>query len=124
MLKHATPPTADTLDEYKLRDELRALRAKIPDRPAMNPIINVAFDLSRDLESGRISFEELKALAGRLMDRACVRRARALRERTGYTDHSATIAEFSNFVDETAASYTPIQPGVSSGRADSRFANP
>jgi phosphoenolpyruvate carboxylase len=104
MLKHARAPAAETLDEYKLRDELRALRAKIPDRPAMNPIINVAFDLSRELESGRVSFEELRALAGRLMDRACVRRARALRERTGYTDHSATIAEFSSFVDETATS--------------------
>ena len=78
MLKHARAP-AETLDEYKLRDELRALRAKIPDRPAMNPIINVAFDLSRELESGRVSFEELRALAGRLMDRACVRRARPAR---------------------------------------------
>ena len=60
---------------------LRALRTQIPDTPSLNPIVNVAFDLSRRLEAGEITFEELKALAGRLMDRACVQRARRLRER-------------------------------------------
>ena len=73
------------LDEFALRDELKRLRAQIPDNPSLNPILNVAFDLSRRLEAGRVPFDDLKALAGRLMDRACVHRARRLRERIGYT---------------------------------------
>ena len=35
-----------------------------------------------------MSFEEVKGLAGRLMDRACVRRARGLREKIGYVDQA------------------------------------
>ena len=74
-----TNKTAETLDEFKLRDELKALRAQIPDQPSLNPIVHVAFKLSRQLASGAISFDDLKALAGRLMDRAFVRRALRLR---------------------------------------------
>ena len=62
-----TNKTAETLDEFKLRDELKALRAQIPDQPSLNPIVHVAFKLSRQLESGAISFDDLKALAGRLI---------------------------------------------------------
>ena len=75
-------------------DELRALRTQIPDIPSLNPIVNVAFDLSRRLEAGDIAFDELKALAGRLMDRACVHRARHLRERVGFVDRGTTYKEF------------------------------
>ena len=84
-------PQISVLDEFKLRDELRAMRAQIPDSPGLNPIVNLAFDLSRSLESGKINFEDLKALAGRLMDRACVRRAERLREQIGYVDNQTTI---------------------------------
>src|SRR5665647_1867696 len=66
-------PQISVLDEFKLRDELKAMRAQIPDAPGLNPIVNIGFYLSRSLESGKVSFEDLKALAGRLMDRACVR---------------------------------------------------
>lgn len=91
--------SASLLDDRKLRAELRRLRTRIPDRPALNPIVNVAFDLSRQLESGQISFEDLRALATRLMDRACVLRARRLRERIGYRDQATTIKDFSDFVE-------------------------
>ncbi|MCU0955486.1 MAG: phosphoenolpyruvate carboxylase, partial [Hyphomicrobium sp.] len=94
-------PQITVLDEFKLRDELRAMRAQIPDAPGLNPIVNIAFYLSRSLEAGKISFEDLKALAGRLMDRACVRRAERLREQIGYIDNQATIRDFSNFVAKT-----------------------
>ena len=97
-----TNQTAEALDEFKLRDELKSLRSQIPDQPSLNPIVNVAFKLSRQLESGAISFEDLKALAGRLMDRAFVRRALRLREQVGFTDTQTTIKEFSNFVARTA----------------------
>src|SRR4029079_8573291 len=45
----------------------------------------------------------LKALAGRLMDRACVQRARHLRERVGFVDRGTTYKEFADFVESAAA---------------------
>lgn len=89
------------LDEQALINILRTLRRKIPDRPGLNPIVNLAFDLSRELEGGGIPYGELRALAHRLMDRACIRRAESLRERVGLTDNATTIADFSSFVEGT-----------------------
>ena len=90
------------LDEIMLRDELKRLRAQIPDNPSLNPILNVAFDLSRRLEGGDISFADIKGLAGRLMDRACVRRARRLREKVGYVDQATTLKDFTSYIEKTA----------------------
>lgn len=106
-MQNVTPPTG-TLDEFTLRDELKSLRSRIPDSPALNPIVNVAFNLSRQLESGAISFGGLKALAGRLMDRACIRRAEQLKERIGYTSNHATLKDFSEFVAKTVGNETDI----------------
>ena len=103
MQKDVPPAAAGTLDEFQLRDELRALRTQIPDSPALNPIVSLAFDLSRRLEAGDITFAELKALAGRLMDRACVKRARHLRERVGFVDRGTTYKEFADYVEGAAA---------------------
>jgi phosphoenolpyruvate carboxylase len=102
MLEKAKQAPAAKLDEFQLRDELRALRTQIPDTPALNPIISLAFDLSRRLESGEISFEDLRGLAVRLMDRACVQRARHLRERVGFVDRATTYEEFAAFVEAEA----------------------
>ena len=90
------------LDENVLRNELKALRAQIPDRPALNPIAHVAFNLSRQLEAGDITFEDLKALSTRLMDSACVHRALILREQVDVESDEKTRSEFSNFVAECA----------------------
>ena len=81
---------------------MKRLRTQIPDNPSLNPILNVAFDLSRRLESGAVSFDEIKGLAGRLMDRACVRRARRLREKVGYVDQATTLKDFTSYVEKTA----------------------
>jgi phosphoenolpyruvate carboxylase len=91
------------LDEATLVDELKRLRAQIPDNPSLNPILNVAFDLSRRLEAGDVTFDDMKGLAGRLMDRACVRRARRLRENIGYVDQASTLKDFTAHVEKTAA---------------------
>ena len=99
--KHAVP---GELDEIQLRDELRSFRTHIPDTPGLNPIVSVAFDLSRRLEAGEITFEALRALAARLMDRAFVHRARDLRERVGYIDPAQTHKEFADFVEGLARS--------------------
>jgi phosphoenolpyruvate carboxylase len=95
-------PEAGRLDEIALRDELQRLRARIPDNPSLNPILNVAFDLSRRLESDSVSFDELRGLANRLMDRACVRRAQRLRRTVGYEAHATTLDAFRVFVERTA----------------------
>ncbi len=102
---HDTAPAARSgkLDEVALRDELKRLRAQIPDNPSLNPILNVAFDLSRRLESGSVTFDDMKGLAGRLMDRACVRRARSLRDKVGYVDQAATLKDFTSYIEKTAA---------------------
>ena len=97
-MEQAKAPSATELDEFKLRDELRDLRAQIPDRPFLNPIINVAFTLSRRLEGGETTYKDIKALACRLMDRAAVRRAKMLRDRIGYVDDETTLKEFEDFV--------------------------
>jgi phosphoenolpyruvate carboxylase len=99
--KHAVP---GELDEIQLRDKLRSFRTHIPDTPGLNPIVSVAFDLSRRLEAGEITFEALRALATRLMDRAFVHRARDLRERVGYIDPAQTHKEFADFVEDIAKS--------------------
>ncbi len=112
MQKPASEPAPQSLDEFKLRDELRSLRTRIPDEPQLNPILNVAFDLSRRLESGQVSLAGLKGLAARLMDRAAARRAIRLRERIGYGDTSVTLKEFQGFVEETLGGGPDPEGGV------------
>ena len=102
MQDNAKPAGSQKLDDVQLRSELRALRTRIPDEPQLNPIANVAFGLSRRLESNEISLSDVKALTTRLMERACVRRARQLRERIQFKDHGATIKDFTGFVTATA----------------------
>lgn len=99
----AAPAASQDLDEFTLRDELKRLRTLIPDNPSLNPILYVAFDLSRRLETGAISESNLKGLAARIMDRACVNRARRLRERSGYVDQATTLKDFTTYVEKTAA---------------------
>ncbi len=103
-MQAADTPTSQKIDGAKLRDELRAFRSQIPDQPALNPIVNVAFKLSRQLESGQISFADLKDLATRMMDRAAIRRGRHLKEQIGFVDDQTTLAEFSKFVAQTVGS--------------------
>ena len=95
------------LDEIELRDELKHLRTQIPDNPSLNPILNVAFDLSRRLESGAISFDDVKQLAGRLMDRACVHRARRLRDQILGIDADLGVPGKPPFTAFVAAAWHP-----------------
>src|ERR1700753_4194993 len=102
-MQDTTPAVGSTkLDEIELINELKRLRRQIPDNPSLNPILNVAFDLSRRLESNAVTFDEVKSPAGRLMDRACVRRARGLRDKIGYVDQASTLKDFTSYVGKTA----------------------
>ncbi len=103
--------------ELELRRELRALRTRIPDEPQLNPILNVAFDLSRKLEAGKTSFADLKALAALLMDRAAARRAVRLRERVGLVDHPSTLKDFTEFVAGTLPPATDSAHGLEALKA-------
>ncbi len=100
-VKPVAAHAASKIDELELREQLRALRSQIPDQPNLNPIVNVAFDLSRRLESGDVSMVDLRVLAGRLMDRSCTQRARRLRARIGYIDSAATLKDFMEGVHAT-----------------------
>ena len=91
------PAASGKLDEKALRAELKALRAQIPDQPTLNPIVNVAFNLSRRLENGEISYDDLSALATKLMDSALVHRALLLKEQIGLESEDATRKELSDF---------------------------
>ncbi len=101
------PRVSSTLDEVVLRDELKALRLQIPDKPWLNPVSNLAFYMSRRLENGEVSFADVKALATRLMDSACVHRALLLREQIGYETELATRREFSEFIARQIAEINP-----------------
>ena len=102
-MQDKTPATVSAkLDEMELVGELKRLRTQIPDNPSLNPILNVAFDLSRRFESGDVTFDEMKSLANRLMDRACVRRARRLREKVDYVDQATTVKDFTTYVEKSA----------------------
>lgn len=103
----ASPTAGQPLDEFKLRDELRQLRKGIPDAPWLNPIVSVAFQLSRRLESGEISLADMRELATRLMDRALLNRARGLRERVGYSSGNGDTDAFSALVAKTIADSGP-----------------
>ncbi len=103
----SAPAAAQPLDEFRLRDELRQLRTHIPDAPWLNPIVSVAFNLSRRLEAGEVSVAEIRQLAGRLMDRALLNRARHLRERVGFDPNSGETDSFSRLVADTVAASGP-----------------
>jgi len=117
-----SPRPTTQLDEVRLRDELKSLRAQIPDQPSLNPIAHVAFNLSRRLESGEIGFNDLKSLSTRLMDSACVHRALLLKEQVGLIDDAVTDAEFSAFITERATRGGEGEAGFKAFK--DRFARP
>ncbi len=62
-----------------LLEELASYRAHQRDNPLVNPIAQLAFDVSRRLEGGAVTADVLSAVAKDLSDRALVRRAERLR---------------------------------------------
>lgn len=55
---------------------MRRYRERVPFEPQFNPVKQLAFDMSRELEVEELSLEELESAAKELSDRALVRRAR------------------------------------------------
>ncbi len=107
-----TDRSGRNIDEFELINDLRQLRTHIPESPWLNPITKVAFDLSRRLEGGEITVHELKSLAQRLMDRACITRARRLRERIRFEDSETTNKEFMSFIEQCFDQAGPGDTGL------------
>lgn len=82
MTERASAESVSTLRDALL-DGLAAHRARQVDNPLMNPIAQMAFDISRRLEAGEVSTQALAAVAKDLSDRALVRRAERLRDYVG-----------------------------------------
>jgi phosphoenolpyruvate carboxylase len=59
-------------------DDLRTFRTAVQNDPDLNPTAHLGFLMSRDLESGETSLEQLGAIAKQLSDRAFMARARHL----------------------------------------------
>ncbi|PRH86870.1 phosphoenolpyruvate carboxylase [Labrys okinawensis] len=68
------------------RDKLDSARAKLVDEPRYNPVAQLAFELSRELEAGRLTREDFEALALRLSQETFSARAKALRDYVGPLD--------------------------------------
>ncbi|ODN68770.1 phosphoenolpyruvate carboxylase [Methylobrevis pamukkalensis] len=52
--------------ESHCRERLRLFRSRLPDEPRYNPIAQLSFELSRDLEAGTLSHDDLSRLARQL----------------------------------------------------------
>lgn len=74
--ENRNPEAAGLRDELYAR--LRALREGLKDAPSANPVAQGAFEISRRLEEGELSLEQLVATARLLADDAFLDRARRL----------------------------------------------
>lgn len=71
---------------------LEAYRNHLLQEPQFNPIKQLSFEISRSLESGKLTQHDLATVAKELSDRALIRRATRLREYLGEIE-SAPLAE-------------------------------
>ena len=62
--------------------------------PQVNPVKLLAYDISRELENGEISFPDLKALANTLSDEALEQRAARVSSYSGYGTADDALAAF------------------------------
>ncbi len=74
-------PVDEALDGYI--NDLKSYRSSISEDPQLNPTAQVAFRISRSLEAGEVSANDLGKMAKSLGDRAFVRRAQHLSQYVG-----------------------------------------
>src|ERR1700749_3831405 len=78
--------------EALCRAKLDGSRGRLVDEPRHNPVAQLAFELSRDLEAGRITRAGLDALAVRLAQETFAARAKALHAYVGPVDMAGNRA--------------------------------
>jgi phosphoenolpyruvate carboxylase len=81
---------------------LREHRQRLAHDPQFNPVKQLAFDLSRQIESGKLSQAEIVKVGKELCDRALRLRARATRRYMGELAMEKRDAELSRLVRESA----------------------
>jgi phosphoenolpyruvate carboxylase len=72
--------------ESLCRAKLDSARGRLVDEPRYNPVAQLAFELSRELEAGRVTRADLDALALRLGQETFTARAQALHDYVGPVD--------------------------------------
>ncbi|MFT3965472.1 MAG: phosphoenolpyruvate carboxylase [Sphingobium sp.] len=77
-----------------LRDRLQELHALTGQTPLYNPVFQLGLELSRDLESGKISLADVGGLVNRLEQETLRDRAAALRARLSPIGHDDNLAAF------------------------------
>jgi phosphoenolpyruvate carboxylase len=70
--------------------------------PQVNPVKLLAYDISRELEAGEISNEDLKSVANALSDEALVHRASRMSTYSGYDTETAALDAFEQQVRRSA----------------------
>lgn len=81
---------------------LRTYRARLVDDPQFNPVRQLAFDLSRQIEAGSLRQGELAEIARELCDRALALRAVAMRRYVGDVSFEARDAELAALIRQSA----------------------
>ena len=90
----------NALDSYI--DDLKSCRDLVREDPQLNPTAQVAFRISRALEAGDVSADDLGRLTKSLSDRAFVRRAAHLNNYVGPNDESGLNARLDALVHAIA----------------------
>ncbi len=91
--------------EARCRARLKIFRDRLPDEPRYNPVAQLSFELSRDLEAGKLDHADLVALARRLGQESFEARAAGLGAYVGPVAREANLdrlrAAFARLLGET-----------------------
>ncbi len=85
------------LDDW--RRQLRRHRKRIKDDPQFLPVKQLAFEMSRQMERGKASLDDMREISRELCDHSLLQRARMMRERLGETDEKNVLARFRRLVE-------------------------
>jgi phosphoenolpyruvate carboxylase len=97
-------PDAGRLSIEALRQSLADHHALTSQTPLFNPVGQLGFDLSRDLEAGRIGLTDIASLTADLENAAFAARARQRHEFVSPVDTATNIKRFGDVVRESALS--------------------
>ena len=97
-------------DQYKdqlsdLGGRLDKYWKRIANEPQFNPVKQLAFELSRELEAGRLSLDDFSSMIKILSDRALISRAQNMRSYIGeknIADAGSDLIRFRGYVHEVA----------------------
>ena len=74
-----------------LHERLKALHERTRETPLFNPVFQLGLELSRDIEGGRLTLDEVEALVAELECEGLNARAARLRHLVGPLDPAALV---------------------------------